>query len=224
MDEPVRPTPVVLLHSAGLTPQMWQSQVEAIAAAQEGAELQVIAPWLAGLRPGRPGELSLGLAAAEVTSTLDRYGIERARLVGHQLGAMVALQVAVNDPDRVAGLVLSGAFATPGRLALKLQKSLIRVMPNSALADSGATKDDLIRALDLMATADLGPRLRGLGVPALVVAGASDPGLAAARQLVTQLPSARLAEVRGAGANPNLEAPEEYNRLLVEFLAGTSAG
>lgn len=212
-----RPAPVVFLHSAGLTPQMWQSQVEAVAAA--GQERQVIAPWLSGLRPGRPGELSLSLASAEVTSTLDRYGIERAWLVGHQLGAMVALQVAASEPDRVAGLVVSGAFAAPGRLALQLQKSLIRMMPNKALADSGATKDDLIRALELVATADFGSRLRQFTVPVLVIAGAADPGRAAARQLVAQIPGARLVELAGAAANPSIEATEAYNRLLVEFLA-----
>lgn len=212
-----RPAPVVFLHSAGLTPQMWQTQVEALGAS--GEERQVIAPWLAGLRPGRPGELSLSLAAAEVVGTLDRYGMERAWLVGHQLGAMVALQVAASAPDRVAGLVLSGAFATPGKLALRLQKSLIRVMPNRALAESGATKDDLIRALELMATADFGGRLKQLAVPVLVIAGAADPGLPAARQLVAQLPDARIEELAGAAANPGLEAPAEYNRLLVEFLA-----
>jgi pimeloyl-ACP methyl ester carboxylesterase len=213
MAEPARPLPVVLLHSAGLTPQMWQAQVEAV-----GTEVQVIAPWLAGLRPGRPGELSLSLAAAEVTSTLDRYGIERARLVGHQLGAMVALQVAASEPGRVAGLVLSGAFATPGKLALKLQKSLIRVMPNRALADSGATKEDLVRALDLMATADFGSRLAEITVPVLIVAGADDPGLPAARQLAAQLPDARLEVITGVGANPSLEAPDAYNRLLTAAL------
>ncbi len=214
---PSAPRPVVFLHSAGFTPQMWQAQVEAIGAAE--AQRQVIAPWLAGLRPGRPGELSLSLAAAEVTATLDRYGMERAWLVGHQLGAMVGLQVAATEPDRVAGLVLSGAFAAPGKLALRLQKSLIRMMPNRALADSGATKDDLIRALELMATADIGARLRQIAVPVLVIAGTADPSRAAARQLAAQLPDARITELDGAGANPSLDAPEDYNALLVGFLS-----
>ncbi|MGC3995436.1 MAG: alpha/beta hydrolase [Propionicimonas sp.] len=216
------PTPVVFLHSAGLTPQMWQSQVEAVATLlqpDDGTDVRAIAPWLAGLRPGRPGELSLNLAAAEVVSTLDRYGMESARLVGHQLGAMVALEVASAEPERVAALVLSGAFATPGKVALALQKSLIRVMPNRALADSGATKEDLVRALDLMATADFGSHLKDITVPVLIVAGAADPGLPAARQLASQLPNARLEELAGAAANPSLEAPDAYNRLLVDFLS-----
>jgi pimeloyl-ACP methyl ester carboxylesterase len=195
---------------------MWQAQVEALA---EGAgEVQVIAPWLAGLRPGRPGDLSLTGAAAEVTSTLDRYGIERARLVGHQLGAMVALQVAVTEPDRISALMLSGAFATPGKLALRLQKSVIRMMPNRALADSGATKEDLVRALDLMATADFGSRLRAVTATVLIIAGAADPALPAARQLAEQLPAARVEVLDEVGANPSLEAPDAYNRLMVEFL------
>lgn len=219
MSVPARPLPVVFLHSAGATPQMWQSQVEALAEAQgTQAEMQVIAPWLAGLRPGRPAELSLSGAAAEVVSQLDRYGIEQARLVGHQLGAMVALEVAAGNPDRVASLVLSGAFAAPGKLALRLQKSLIRLLPNSALGDSGATKDDLIRALELMAGSDLAGNTGSVTVPVLVIAGSSDPGLAAARELVRQFPNARLAELPGVGANPAIEAAEAFNQLLVDFI------
>ena len=214
MTEPARPTPVVFLHSAGLTPQMWQSQVEAV-----GVDTQVIAPWLAGLRPGRTGELSLTRAAAEVAGQLDRYGIERAHLVGHQLGALVALQVATAEPDRVAGLLLSGALVTPGRVALGIQKGLIRMLPNRALADSGATKEDLIRALDVIATADFGKRLDEVTVPVLLVAGSADPALASAKVLAQRLPNARLEELPGAGQNPNLEQPEAYNRLLTEFLA-----
>ncbi len=229
MDATQRPTPVVFLHSAGLTPQMWQSQVEAVALRQaqqargggnEGAEEgQVIAPWLAGLRPGRPAELSLANAAVDVVGQLDRYGITKAWLVGHQLGAMAALQVAVDEPERVAGLVLTGALVSPGKLALSLQKGLIRMLPNRALADSGATKDDLIRALDVVATADFGKRLGDITVPVLIIAGTSDPGLPSAKLLAQRIPNARLAEIPNAGPTPSLEQPDAYNHLLTEFLS-----
>lgn len=227
MDAPQRPTPVVFLHSAGMTPQMWQSQVEAVAlrqaqgafTAQGAGEIQVIAPWLAGLRPGRPAELSLVNAAVDVVSQLDRYGIEKARLVGHQLGAMTALEVAVTQPDRVAGLVLSGALVAPGKLVMTMQKGLIRMLPNRALADSGATKEDLIRALDAIASADFGKRLGDIAVPVLVIAGASDPGLPSAKLLAQRIPNARLVEIPGAGTTPSLEQPAAYNQLLTEFLS-----
>ena len=218
MAEPGRPTAVVLLHAAGLTPQMWQAQVEAIALGQaQEPETQVMAPWLAGLRPGRPAELSLTGAAAQLVGSLDAYGIENAILVGHQLGAMVALQVAATEPERVAGLVLSGAMAAPGRVALALQKGVIRMLPNRALADSGATKSDLIKALDVIASADYG-RLEKVATRTLVIAGSADPLIASATQLAARLPNAEFAEVAGAGAHPNLEAPQKYNELLIAFL------
>lgn len=208
-----RPLPVVLLHSAGQTPQMWQPQVEAI-----GADVRVIAPWLAGLRPGKPGDISLVAAAADVVSQLDRYGIEKAWLVGHQLGAMTALQVATSEPERIAGLVLSGAMLTPGRVALGVQKALIRMLPNQALADSGATKADLLRALDVIAGADFGAKIDSVDVPALVLAGASDPARTAAKQLAEALPQGLYVELDGAGTMPSIEAAAQYNQLLVDFL------
>jgi non-heme chloroperoxidase len=52
--------------------------------------------------------------AADVVEFLDRVGIDRAVLVGHSMGSSVAARVAVNHPERVAGLVMIGALATPG--------------------------------------------------------------------------------------------------------------
>ena len=164
-----RPTPVVLLHGAGMMPTMWQSQVEAL-----GAERRAIAPWIAGLRPGRRFELSLRTASAEVIGTLDGSGYAKAALVAHQLGAMVALQAAADHPERIDRLVVSGATLLPGKLALRLQKAAIRVMPAARLAQTGATKDDLVKALDVMAEADFSQRLGEIVPPTLVIVGQGD--------------------------------------------------
>ncbi len=115
--------------------------------------------------------------------------------------------------------MLSGATLTPTRAGLAIQKTLIRLLPKSALAGSGATKADLLRALDVMASTNLGERLDRITAPVLVIAGASDQTRTAGQQLAEALPSGTYVELPGAGAFPNVEAADEYNRLLLEFLA-----
>jgi pimeloyl-ACP methyl ester carboxylesterase len=203
----------VLLHGAGMLPTMWQSQVEAL-----GAERRAVAPWVAGLRPGKRYSLSLKTAAAEVVGVLDRSGYATADVVAHQLGAMVALQTATDYRERIGRLVISGATVLPGKLALTLQKTAIRMMPARTLEQTGLSKADLVKALGVRAEADFTAHLPSNDAPTLIIAGQADSvGLPSARLLAEKLPNARL-EVIAAGSSPSLENPDAYNRLLVEFL------
>ncbi len=207
------PPPVVLLHGAGQLPTMWQSQVEAL-----GAGRRAVAPWIAGLRPGKRSELSLKTASAELIGVLDRSGYAVAHVVAHQLGAMVALQAAADNPDRIGRLVVSGALVLPGKLALRVQKAAVRMLPVRGLEQTGLNKDDLVRALEVMAEADFSSRLDAITAPTLVVVGQSDAaGQVSAKALAEKLPHGRLAVIPG-GAHPSLENPDAYNRALIEFL------
>jgi alpha/beta hydrolase fold len=48
----------------------------------------------------------------DLRAFMDAVGLERAIVVGHSMGASVAQRFVVDHPDRVAGLVLMGAFAS----------------------------------------------------------------------------------------------------------------
>ncbi len=65
------------------------------------------------------------------------------------------------------------------------------------------------------------PPLPTLAVPTLVVVGDRDQPdfLAIARLLADEIPDARLEVVRGAGHLVGLDAPDELNALLLEFLS-----
>jgi len=62
---------------------------------------------------GRPaGGYTYAEMAGDLRAFMDRRGIASAIVVGHSMGSMVAQRFAVDCPDRLAGLVLMGSFAT----------------------------------------------------------------------------------------------------------------
>ncbi|HZB50045.1 MAG TPA: alpha/beta fold hydrolase, partial [Mycobacteriales bacterium] len=95
---------VVLLHGFPQTPAAWDRVRPALAAA--GYRVLVPAqrgypdaPRPAGRRGYRTGEL-----VGDVLALLDRHGVDRAHLVGHDWGAAVAWAVAAAHPDRLRSL------------------------------------------------------------------------------------------------------------------------
>jgi 3-oxoadipate enol-lactonase len=63
-------------------------------------------------------------------------------------------------------------------------------------------------------------RLKEISCPALVIVGEEDPGtpVAMAREIHAALPGAQLAILRSASHLSNVEQPEEFNRVLLDFL------
>jgi pimeloyl-ACP methyl ester carboxylesterase len=102
---------VLLLHGVGLSHTVWNEVVPALS-----AEFRVIAPDLRGHgRTTAPKDASYGFPEmeADVLHLLDRKGIDVAYVVGHSGGALLALRLALDHPDRVRGLVMiSGAAYT----------------------------------------------------------------------------------------------------------------
>ncbi|HMO53966.1 MAG TPA: alpha/beta fold hydrolase [Tepidiformaceae bacterium] len=106
---------IVLLHGFTVDHRMWRPVVEAFA-----ADYRVIAPDLRGHGASdAPEDLdtySMDAYAADIAALLDHLGVDLCALVGCSFGGMVALQVAVDSPERIAGLVLtdtSAAFEHP---------------------------------------------------------------------------------------------------------------
>ena len=97
---------VLLLHGAGLDHSSWQWQSRYLA--HHG--YAVIAPDFPG--HGRsPGTVRTSVEALAdwAADLLAALGRDRAFVAGHSLGSLVALELALRHPARVAGLVLAGA-------------------------------------------------------------------------------------------------------------------
>lgn len=213
--------PLVLVHGAGGTHRNWGCMLAPLARVA-----RVIAVSLPGHdRSAGAPRPSLAAYADDLAAFLDALGLERPVLAGHSMGAGVALELAAARPARVAALALVGAGAR------------LRVAPDllaGLAADPDAAIDRLVAAMypepaahlrpgaaaeyrrrpavlraDLAACDgwDIRPRLAGLGLPAVVVAGEADqmtpPRLA--RELQGLL-GAELVLLPGVGHVPMVEA------------------
>lgn len=76
------------------------------------------------------------------------------------------------------------------------------------------------RALDCLVGFDRQAALAHIGVPTLLVGGAFDRVAAPAvmQQMAQQIPNARYVEMAGVGHLMNLEAPDAFDRILLDFL------
>ncbi len=100
---------VLLLHGLGVYGESWWHQILAL---QEHGYLP-LAPDLPGFgsTPADKGHWSVKSAAANAMRVLDMNGIDKAVVCGLSMGGVVALQLAIEYPARIGGLILINTFS-----------------------------------------------------------------------------------------------------------------
>ena len=97
--------PVVLLHGFPEIAFSWRHQLPALAAAGYWA----LAPDQRGYgrtdKPGSVADYTIQHLIGDVTGLLDAYDLEQALFIGHDWGALVTWQMALLEPERMAGLI-----------------------------------------------------------------------------------------------------------------------
>lgn len=186
--------------------------------------------------------------AGDVKAFLDALGIERAIIAGHSMGAAVTLQFAAEYPERTAGIILMGAFASyqdkPAVIELAETVAAFQehVDPEFVLAFQESTFAEMIpqRFLDTVVSeslrcpafvwqralkGQLGAAIHSAALrcqaPALLIRGDMDAFVPHGDQLFLRevLPSARLFTMNGVGHTPHWERPAETAALIQAFSA-----
>ena len=150
-------------------------------------------------------------------------GKEKEELVlcGLSLGAVLALNYAIDHPDKVKALVLiAPQYKMPKKL-LRFQNMLFRFMPKSMFQQTGFKKADFISLCGTMAELDFSDSLQKITCPVLLVCGEKDTAnKKAAEELNRYLNHSSFQEISGTGHEVNQEAPKKLAALLQEFYEG----
>jgi pimeloyl-ACP methyl ester carboxylesterase len=119
--------PLLLIHGLGYGRWGWEPVVGELA---ESHEVVLFDNRGVGESDAPLGPYSARMLAEDTVAVLDAAGLERAHVLGTSLGGMVALQVALDWPDRVDRLVL--ACTTPGgELAAPMPEPTVRLIQES---------------------------------------------------------------------------------------------
>jgi 3-oxoadipate enol-lactonase len=235
LGHPEHPT-IVLLHGFGMGHRMWQPQW-----ATFNAHFHLLAPDLPGFAGSAAcGPFSMTRATSAIIELVQTHCRQPVHLCGLSLGAMVALQVALEAPEMVASLLLSGAQVQPPSLLLGAQRLLMSFLPEKNLLASfsdfvpqgyedlrTAAREDgqrlgkqgLLHILREVGRTSFHRELGNIRVPTLVLCGKKDRwNLKAAQDLARGVPGATLCIIPEAGHLWNLQMPDLFTHTIRAFV------
>lgn len=94
-----------------------------------------------GIGGSVPREVSIPAITSAVFELMDEMKIEKAALVGHSTGGLIAQTMSINQPARVCALVLSSTWGTPDRRfrdLFRLRLQVLRECGEAAYRELGA--------------------------------------------------------------------------------------
>lgn len=223
-----RGRPIVFLHGwVG----SWRYWIPSMQAASISFRAYAIDMWGFGDSSKNTERYKLDQQLQLLEKFLDELGIGKIALVGHGLGAIVAMLFAEQNPALVDRIMAVGVplnlqqinsrmyQATPDELAGWLLAS----SPDYDAARSEAPKADrdaISQSLSHLDQIEMSELPNRLDIPCLLVHGQNDPAIViASPENIAALPQQfHFLQFETAGHFPMLDMPNKFNRLMTDFM------
>lgn len=206
---------IILIHGSGHKADSWAETVSRLVNRES-----VLCPELSALLAGKAA--SYPNLYAGFSAYCGRAG-GPVHLCGLSLGGILALNYALDFPEKVKTLVLIGTPHKVPRAAFALQNVVFRLLPKSTFASMAFDKQDTFALGNSMKNLDFSGRVGAIQCPTLLLCGEKDgANLKSARFLAQNIPGAELQILQHTGHVVNEEAPAVLAEHLNAFYAAHS--
>jgi len=192
--------------------------------------------------------------ASDARGFLDIFGLQKAVVVGHSMGAAVAMKFALNYPNLTTGLILAGSGlpkrgdqavqdfweSTVSRLEEPVDPNFVRNFIENTIARPipPAVFEKLVRdglkvpahvwkeAYKNRMNEDFTSEIKKIQAPTLIIWGDRDKKTRRSEQeaLLTGIPDSQLLVYQGTGHELHAEEPERFASDLFKFVENISPG
>jgi len=221
-------TSLILLHGGLGNAGYWKNQIPVLS-----KQYMVIAVDSRGHGRSTSSEQPIGYAlmASDVVALMDYLGIKKAHILGWSDGGIIGLDLAINHPDRLNKVVAYGANYNPSGVRSdvsesekindyieKATKDYQTLSPDPTRWDAFLENIGQMWASEPDFTAE---QLGSITVPILILDGDNDEFVNTehTKDMAGLIPTAKLTLIADTGHFAVFEKPEEFNKVVLKFLA-----
>ena len=200
----------IFVHGSGHKAASWEKTISYITDSED-----IVCPNLSSILEGKEASYE------NLYSSFVKYCNEfdgQIHLCGLSLGGILALNFALDFPQKVKTLVLIGTPYKVPKVAFSFQNIIFRFLPKSIFETMAFDKKNTFALGDTMKNLDFSDRVKNIKCPTLILCGKKDSAnMKSADYLSQNIRSAELKIIENTGHVVNEENPKALADILNEY-------
>ena len=200
----------ILIHGSGHKAASWNETISHMENSDD-----ILCPNLVSILEGKEASyVNLYSSFIEYCSKIDGP----VHLCGISLGGILALNYALDFPEKTKTLILIGTPYKVPKAAFAFQNMIFRFLPKSVFENMAFDKKDTFALGNSMKSLDFSSRVQNIKCPTLIICGKKDnANMKSAYYLAQNIKNAELKIIENVGHVVNEEAPEVLAKILDEY-------
>lgn len=200
----------IFVHGSGHKATSWEKTISYMTNNED-----IVCPNLSSILEGKEASYE-NLYSSFVKYCNEFYG--QIHLCGLSLGGILALNFALDFPQKVKTLVLIGTPYKVPKVAFSFQNIIFRFLPKSIFETMAFDKKNTFALGDTMKNLDFSDRVKNIKCPTLILCGKKDSAnMKSADYLSQSIRSAELKIIENTGHVVNEENPKALADILNEY-------